>query len=85
MNMLRNEIEEQGWTSIDNLMDLLADVIYKFADRSDVTPDEMRKYITAQLETIINKAWDVKLRKAIKSLEGDDVSVYELRADVRLP
>lgn len=81
----RDQIEEAGWTSIDNLMDLLADVIYKFTDRSDVAPDDMRKYINAQLETITDKAWDIKLKNYIKSLEGDDVSVYELRADVRLP
>ncbi len=81
----RNQIEEAGWTSIDNLMDLLADVIYKFTDRSDITPDEMKKYIEAQLETITDKAWDIKLKNFIKSLEEKDVQVSELRCDIRLP
>ena len=76
---VRDEIENAGWTSIDNLMDLLADVVYKFTDKTDVSPMEMRKYINKQLDTIFDHSWKIKTRRAT------DVYMHELSNDVRLP
>lgn len=78
MSILRNEIEEKGWQGIDAIMDLLEDNIYKMAERTDVMPPEIRKYVQAELETIIDKAWLIKMRKA-------DVYMCKLQRDVRLP
>lgn len=75
----KDEIESAGWASIDNLVDLLADVVYKFTDKTDVSPETMRKYIEKQLDTIFDHAWFIKVRRA------KDVQVHELSADVRLP
>lgn len=74
----RDEIENAGWTSIDNLMDLLADVVYKFTDQSNITPTEMRKYIDKQLDTIESHAFSIKTRR-------EYVQVSKLSRDVRLP
>lgn len=74
----RNEIEERGWKGIDVIMDLLEDNLIKFAEMTDVMPDEMRKYVAAELDTIIDKAWMVKIRRS-------DVYLRELSTDVRLP
>lgn len=70
----RNEIEESGWKGIDVIMDLLNENVIKFALLADVDPNEIRRYIDAELETIIKNAWRAK-----------NVSMHELRADVRLP
>lgn len=75
----RDEIENAGWVSIDNLMDLLSDVVYKFTDKSDVSPMEMRKYIDKQLDTIFDHSWFIKVRRTM------DVYMHELSNDVRLP
>ena len=74
----RNEIEEAGWTSIDNLIDLLADVVYKFTDKTDVSTADIRKYIDAQLDTIEAHAFAIKTRR-------NYVQVSKLSTDVRLP
>lgn len=70
----RNEIEESGWKGIDVIMDLLNENLIKFALLADVDPNEIRRYIDAELETIIKNTWRAK-----------NVSMHELRADVRLP
>lgn len=75
----RDEIENAGWVSIDNLMDLLADVVYKFTDKTNVSPMEMRKYINKQLDTIFDHSWQIKTRRTT------DVYMHELSNDVRLP
>ncbi len=75
----RDEIENAGWVSIDNLMDLLSDVVYKFTDKTDVSPQEMRKYIDKELDTIFNHSWSIKTRRMA------DVYMHELSNDVRLP
>ena len=59
----RDEIENAGWVSIDNLMDLLSDVVYKFTDKTNVSPMEMRKYIDKQLDTIFDHSWQIKMRR----------------------
>lgn len=68
MNILLNEIEEKGWEGIDTIMDLMKDNIIKFTEQTNVSPDRMREYINAQLETIINEAWDIQYGKAIAVL-----------------
>lgn len=68
MNILLNEIEEKGWEGIDTIMDLMKDNIIKFSEQTNVSPDRMREYINAQLETIINEAWDIQYGKAIAVL-----------------
>lgn len=75
----RDEIENAGWVSIDNLMDLLSDVVYKFTDKTNVSPMEMRKYIDKQLDTIFDHSWQIKMRRTT------DVYMHELSNDVRLP
>lgn len=75
----RDEIENAGWVSIDNLMDLLSDVVYKFTDKTNVSPMEMRKYIDKQLDTIFDHSWQIKARRTT------DVYMHELSNDVRLP
>lgn len=78
MNTSRNSIEEMGWQGIDALMDLLEDNLIKFAEQTDISPMDMRKYIDAELNTIMDKVWAVKVRRA-------DVYMREMSRDVRLP
>jgi hypothetical protein len=78
MNTSRNSIEEMGWQGIDALMDLLEDNLIKFAEQTDTSPMDMRKYIDAELNTIMEKVWAVKIRRA-------DVYMREMSRDVRLP
>ena len=78
MNTSRNSIEEMGWQGIDALMDLLEDNLIKFAEQTNISPMDMRKYIDAELNTIMEKVWAVKIRRA-------DVYMRELSTDVRLP
>lgn len=78
MNTSRNSIEEMGWQGIDTLMDLLEDNLIKFAEQTDTSPMDMRKYIDAELNTIMEKVWAVKIRRA-------DVYMREMSRDVRLP
>jgi len=78
MNTSRNSIEEMGWQGIDALMDLLEDNLIKFAEQTDISPMDMRKYIDAELNTIMEKVWAVKIRRA-------DVYMREMSRDVRLP
>lgn len=78
MNTSKNSIEEMGWVGIDNIMDLLEDNLLKFAEKTDVSPMYMRKYIDNELNTIMDKVWAVKIRRA-------NVYMRELSADVRLP
>ena len=78
MNTSRNSIEEMGWQGIDTLMDLLEDNLVKFAEQTDTSPMDMRKYIDAELNTIMDKVWAVKIRRA-------DVYMREMSRDVRLP
>ena len=61
----RNEREGELWVSIDNLMDLLEDVIVKGADIRPVS--DIRKYIMAELDTILTKAHINKLREELKN------------------
>lgn len=68
MSISRNEIEEGGWVGIDNIMELMKGNIIKFSTLTDVSPDRMRDYINAQLDTIINEAWDIQYGKAIATL-----------------
>ena len=78
MNTSRNSIEEMGWQGIDTLMDLMEDNLLKFAEQTDTSPMDMRKYIDAELNTIMEKVWAVKIRRA-------DVYMREMSRDVRLP
>jgi len=78
MSTSRNSIEEMGWQGIDTLMDLLEDNLIKFAEQTDTSPMDMRKYIDAELNTIMEKVWAVKIRRA-------DVYMREMSRDVRLP
>ena len=78
MNTSKNSIEEMGWVGIDNVMDLLEDNLLKFAEKTDVSPMYMRKYIDNELNTIMDKVWAVKIRRA-------NVYMRELSTDVRLP
>ena len=78
MSTSRNSIEEMGWQGIDTLMDLLEDNLIKFAEQTDTSPMDMRKYIDAELNTIMDKVWAVKIRRA-------DVYMREMSRDVRLP
>lgn len=78
MNTSKNSIEEMGWVGIDNIMDLLEDNLLKFAEKTDVSPMYMRKYIDNELNTIMDKVWAVKIRRA-------NVYMRELSTDVRLP
>ena len=78
MNTSKNSIEEMGWVGIDNIMDLLEDNLLKFAEKTDISPMYMRKYIDNELNTIMDKVWAVKIRRA-------NVYMRELSADVRLP
>ena len=78
MNTSRNSIEEMGWEGVRNLMDLLEDNLIKFAEQTDTSPMDMRKYIDAELNTIMEKVWAVKIRRA-------DVYMREMSRDVRLP
>ena len=78
MSTSRNSIEEMGWQGIDTLMDLLEDNLIKFAEQTDTSPMDMRKYIDAELTTIMEKVWAVKIRRA-------DVYMREMSRDVRLP
>lgn len=78
MNTSRNSIEEMGWQGIDALMDLLEDNLIKFAEQTNISPMDMRKYIDAELNTIMEKVWAVKVRRA-------DVYMREMSRDVRLP
>ena len=78
MNTSRNSIEEMGWQGIDALMDLLEDNLIKFAEQTNISPMDMRKYIDAELNTIMQKVWAVKIRRA-------DVYMREMSRDVRLP
>lgn len=78
MNTSKNSIEEMGWQGIDTLMDLLEDNLIKFAEQTDTSPMDMRKYIDAELNTIMEKVWAVKIRRA-------DVYMREMSRDVRLP
>lgn len=78
MNTSRNSIEEMGWQGIDALMDLLEDNLIKFAEQTNISPMDMRKYIDAELNTIMEKVWAVKIRRA-------DVYMREMSRDVRLP
>lgn len=64
MSISRNSIEEMGWQGIDTLMDLLEDNLIKFAEQTDTSPMDMRKYIDAELNTIMEKVWAVKIRRA---------------------
>lgn len=68
MSISQNEIEEGGWVGIDNIMELMKGNIIKFSTLTDVSPDRMRDYINAQLDTIINEAWDIQYGKAIATL-----------------
>lgn len=68
MSISRNEIEEGGWAGIDNIMELMKENVIKFSTLTDVSPDRMRDYINAQLDTIINEAWDIQYGKAIATL-----------------
>lgn len=70
----RNEIEERGWKGIDVIMDLLRENVVKFSLMTDIDPEQMRRYIDKELDTVIKDAWRAK-----------NVSMHELRADVRLP
>ena len=78
MSTSRNSIEEMGWQGIDTLMDLLEDNLIKFAEQTNTSPMDMRKYIDAELNTIMEKVWAVKIRRA-------DVYMREMSRDVRLP
>lgn len=78
MSTSKNSIEEMGWQGIDTLMDLLEDNLIKFAEQTDTSPMDMRKYIDAELNTIMEKVWAVKIRRA-------DVYMREMSRDVRLP
>lgn len=78
MNTSRDSIEEMGWQGIDTLMDLMEDNLIKFAGQTNIMPNEMRKYIEKELDTIIEKAWTVKIRRAY-------VHMREMSQDVRLP
>lgn len=78
MNTSKNSIEEMGWQGIDALMDLLEDNLIKFAEQTNISPMDMRKYIDAELNTIMEKVWAVKVRRA-------DVYMREMSRDVRLP
>ena len=78
MNTSKNSIEEMGWQGIDALMDLLEDNLIKFAEQTNISPMDMRKYIDAELNTIMEKVWAVKIRRA-------DVYMREMSRDVRLP
>lgn len=78
MNTSKNSIEEMGWVGIDNIMDLLEDNLLKFAEKTDISPMHMRKYIDNELNTIMDKVWAVKIRRA-------NVYMRELSTDVRLP
>lgn len=78
MNTSKNSIEEMGWVGIDNIMDLLEDNLLKFAEKTDISPMYMRKYIDNELNTIMDKVWAVKIRRA-------NVYMRELSTDVRLP
>lgn len=78
MSTSKNSIEEMGWQGIDTLMDLLEDNLLKFAEETDTSPIDMRKYIDAELNTIMEKVWAVKIRRA-------DVYMREMSRDVRLP
>lgn len=78
MNTSKNSIEEMGWIGIDNIMDLLEDNLLKFAEKTDISPMYMRKYIDNELNTIMDKVWAVKIRRA-------NVYMRELSTDVRLP
>lgn len=78
MSTSRNSIEEMGWQGIDTLMDLMEDNLIKFAEQTDTSPMDMRKYIDAELNTIMEKVWAVKIRRA-------DVYMREMSRDVRLP
>lgn len=48
--MNRNDREEALWTSIDNLIDLLEDVMMKGKEFMD--PEEIAKYTKAQMATV---------------------------------
>lgn len=78
MSTSKNSIEEMGWQGIDTLMDLMEDNLLKFAEQTDTSPMDMRKYIDAELNTIMEKVWAVKVRRA-------DVYMREMSRDVRLP
>lgn len=78
MSTSKNSIEEMGWQGIDTLMDLLEDNLIKFAEQTDTSPMDMRKYIDAEFNTIMEKVWAVKIRRA-------DVYMREMSRDVRLP
>lgn len=78
MSTSKNSIEEMGWQGIDTLMDLMEDNLLKFAEQTDTSPMDMRKYIDAELNTIMEKVWAVKIRRA-------DVYMREMSRDVRLP
>lgn len=78
MNTSKNSIEEMGWQGIDTIMDLMEDNLLKFAEETDTSPMDMRKYIDAELNTIMEKVWAVKIRRA-------DVYMREMSRDVRLP
>ena len=78
MNTSRDSIEEMGWQGIDALMDLMEDNLIKFAGQTNIMPNEMREYIEKELDTIIDKAWAVKIRRAY-------VHMREMSQDVRLP
>ena len=61
MNISKYTIEEQGWHGIDRIMELLNENVIKFTEQTKVNPDDMRKYINAQVDTIINNAWWVRI------------------------
>lgn len=69
----KNEIEAKGWTGIDVIMELLNENVERFSAMTDIDPNEIRRYINAELETIIKNAWRVK-----------NVSMLKMRNDVRL-
>ena len=53
--MNQNDREEALWTSIDNLMDLLEDVLLK--GREFVDPLDIEEYVKAEMATVYRHLW----------------------------
>lgn len=53
-SLQRNEIEERGWVSIDNLVGLLDEVIQEHSKVVGV--DEIEAYIDAMMKTVYRHA-----------------------------
>lgn len=54
LKMMTDKVEEDGWTSIDNTLELLDEVVSKLARVVDV--DDIERYISPMMATIYRHA-----------------------------